>query len=161
MVSDTIIDDIYSRKGQYLEYIANYEIPRGIDADIFQDAVITFYNIGECAENPLGYFLRIVRNKCINYLRREAYKMCDVETITLSDKDEERQINLDKVDEIISELSEDVQFLIKEHIYKGKSFREISEENNLNESAIKSRFYRAMNKVQKKYKSVGVEYFYE
>lgn len=161
-IDNSILEEIYSNRNLYLNYIRKYNIPEEISIDIFQDSVLSLYSSNCNIDNPINYLYIIVKNRCINYINRNNINnIIRIDDIELTEAANDKEIDLNKINDILSLLEEDERFIINEHIYEDKTFRQISEETGYNCNTIRSKLHRALMKIKNKYEVRGIEYFYE
>lgn len=161
MVSNTILTELYAKKAFYLQYIMGFNISPEICEDIFQDSVIALHQSKCDINNPLGYFKNIVRNQCAEYIRKNKIKMVDLNTIDIPDDIDKPELNLDKINDLLGSLDDDMKFIINEFLYESKTRKQISEENNININTLNGKFRKLICKLKNKYDKIGIVYFFE
>lgn len=122
--------------------------------DVFQETFIKFYNmgvIGQEIQNVRGYLLRIARNVCLNEKNKKSNKdrvtLEEFKFPTLDVPYEQKELTR-LISVAMEMLPEDYrEVLILREVY-GHSYDEISEIVKANMPIVRTRIYRAKNKIR-------------
>jgi len=131
--------------------------------DVLQEAFIKIYKKFSSVRNQASLYnwsLKIIRNKCIDFLREQKIKRCfsDISEflnlksnpdLTEPDKIYERNLINSQINEALNKLKikEKEVFILK--YYNNLSIKEISKITKLSESNVKVTLFRAVNKLRK------------
>ena len=123
--------------------------------DVVQDTFISFFNkIKDIDSNIKAYLTVIVKNKAIDFIRKnKRIEYVDIEDLDYYNNDEYyKKISnesfiayLDEIKRIVGE--EDANIIIM-YLVDGMSFSDIGIRLNMNMKSIKTRYYRALKKIQ-------------
>lgn len=122
--------------------------------DIFQETFIRFHQSASTERdmtNVPAYLLRIARNLCVNFKKREKqavsyedYMSVDFETETSAEKTELLDLIKDALEVLPDEYKE--PFILRE--YNGLSYNEIAEVTGQSLTSVKVRIHRAKQKIK-------------
>ena len=122
--------------------------------DIVQDSFISFFNNFDNINDSIkSYLTKIVKNKCINLLKLRSKidlidsNDIDLESYNFENSDENFREEMNYIKKISKENEFQIFIL---YVLKDMSFKEISNKLNLKENTVKSIYYRAIKKYNKK-----------
>lgn len=151
--SEAAFAELYSRYSQKLYSYCVRMLGNKDDAkDVFQDTFIKFYdsrNHYKAMEHVYSYMITIARNLCYNY-NRDRKTSIDIEDYKLTTTDvgyEQKELL-----EIIAQALELIAIQYKEvfvlRLYHGLSYREIAQITGDSEASVKSKCWRAKEKIK-------------
>jgi len=121
--------------------------------DVFQESFVRFFKSAESERvmtNVPAFLLRIARNLCVNYLRKQKRHISYEEYMTteFNENQQDKDELLDLIKEAIDSLPEKYRevFVLRE--YEGLSYIEIAEITDESVANIKVRIYRAKQKLR-------------
>lgn len=131
--------------------------------EIVQDVFLTFYSKGKMFEGRSSVYTwlyRITINRSIDYIRKKRrerkYSLKEYRSIEYQESHCESSINKIIILDALSKLKEDfrIPFIMAE--YEHYSYMEISEKLNIPVNTVRTRIFRAREKLLKILKSMGV-----
>ncbi|HUF13251.1 MAG TPA: RNA polymerase sigma factor [Longimicrobiales bacterium] len=152
-------------QAELYRYARNLRIDHDSASDLVQDALVTAYSrLTQCTDPARFRFwlLRILRNRCLDWLRDIRRRAVDVEDVTLvargtpheaASGSELRQTLARALDALPVDLRE--AFLMKHH--EGRSYEEMAELAAAGVSAMKMRVHRAREALREALVDAGVE----
>jgi RNA polymerase sigma-70 factor, ECF subfamily len=146
--------ELYSRHSpRVFAYCRRYLGSEEAANDVFQESFVRFFKSAESERvmtNVPAFLLRIARNLCVNYLRKEKRHISFEEYMTIPEvkENEDKGELLDLIKEAIASLPEKYRevFVLRE--YEGLSYIEIAEMTEETVANIKVRIYRAKQKLR-------------
>lgn len=161
---DVLFEKIYATTYPALSRYVFFKVANTSDMeDILQNVYVDYYfdvlHKGKDIENPEAYLIKMANHKCGAYFRKES------RVITLDEEDDWAQMipseddtALDAIQhatsreiwETVATLPEVDQRILIARFRFELSFPEIAQELGMEETKIKARFYRAMDKIRRK-----------
>lgn len=122
--------------------------------DIFQDVYIKIYESTSKYQKkgkPLAWILTIVKNSCLEFLRKQKNhsNIDDLYDVGFTDKEKKKIEDRMLIDTIFINITEEERNIIILHIVSGMRFIEIAKFLNLPLSTVLSKYHRAIKKVKK------------
>lgn len=128
--------------------------------DIASDAILKLIEMGDVVnkeKNILALFHSIIRNKCLDYLRREQrwYKICDeIQSLSNSktnDDDEicNKELN-DSLQNLMSTLPQDTRNIFIAVRIQGKSYKEVGETMGISNRIVEYRIKKTQEQFKEK-----------
>ena len=123
--------------------------------DVVQDAFLKVASLTTPLANPKAYLFRIVSNGCVDFMRHKS-RLKPLErvasTLTPSRSDEmEAEEEFNRIERLLSHLSEPQTEVIRLHIHAGLKFTEIAELLDEPVTTIKSRFASGIEKLRQSF----------
>lgn len=152
-------------QAELFRYARNLRIDHDSASDLVQDALVTAYTrLDQCTDPERFRFwlFRILRNRCLDWLRDIRRRSVDVEEVTLvargtphdsASGSELRQTLGAALDTLSPDLRE--AFLMKHH--EGRSYQEMAELAEVSVSAMKMRVLRARESLREALVESGIE----
>lgn len=152
-------------QAELFRYARNLRIDHDTAADLVQDALVTAYTrLAQCSDPERFRFwlFRILRNRCLDWLRDIRRRSVDVDDVTLVARGtpqeaasgaELRQTLAEALDSLSTDLRE--AFLMKHH--EGRSYQEMAEISEASVSAMKMRVLRARESLRHALIESGIE----
>lgn len=156
-----LFEEIYNSYYRYINFTVSREVNNSFDAeeivnDVFANFYLKMQSLKYCSS--IGtYLYKTAKNTIINYYRSNKKRENDVSLDALDFEiiqdtpNEERNSILsefyDKVKDFISE--SDIELLYN-HLFKNFTFAYIAKKEKVSMNTIKSRYFRALNKVREK-----------
>lgn len=155
--------DLYIRHMPILHAFANrYTFDSEIARDLVHDAFLWLWDHPEKinTDQNIVHLLRImVRNNCLNYLRRlkieDRHSDKLIESILLSSENywledaDDLDIQLkERIQDILGKLSEKSRSILTDHFVEGKKIKEIAQQYGIAESTIKTHLKRAVKMIR-------------
>lgn len=147
-------EELYERfSTKIFTYCSKMLNNREIAEDVFQDIFVNFYESSKKYDemtNVSGFLIKIARNLCINERQRKAHSMTSLENLIVPvydepyDKSELKEI-LDTAIEALPKKYREA-LILKEYV--GFQYNEIAEALDMSMSTVKTRIYRAKNKLR-------------
>lgn len=158
------IADVYSRAFFYTKDAARA-------SDLTQETMLNAFNglaTFEVGTNARAWVLRICHNAFVNEYRKakRGPDKVDLEERTITEKDSDYitmdgelfdSIMGDEVDAALSKLSEEERLLINMVIVEGYKYKEIADELELELNTVRTKLFRAKNKLKISLKEYGAE----
>lgn len=151
--SETAFAELYSRHSARVIAYCNRFLGDKDDAlDVFQETFVKFYQSARkerLMTNVPAFLLKIARNLCVNFRRCEKRDLSLDDFVNLkaeSNGERDELLNLIKIalDLLPDEYRE--MFILRE--YEGMPYSEIAEITNTTIGTVKTRLYRAKNKIR-------------
>ena len=146
-------------------YARNLRIDHDAASDLVQDAFVTAYTrLGQCADPARFRFwlFRILRNRCLDFLRDIRRRSVPLEDVTLVTRDSPADSLSDSelrrtIQRALDTLSPDLReaFLMKHH--EGRSYQEMAELTEASVPAMKMRVHRARESLRDALIQAGIE----
>jgi len=155
--SELAFTELYRRYSSRIYVYCRKFIGNSDDAkDLFQEAFINFYEKAKNEDsliNVSAFLLKIARNLCLNFKRRDKTEAVYQEYMDFKEdfkddfqNDHEELLNLITITlDLLPPELKDI-FILRE--YEGLSYTQISEITNLDVSNLKTRLYRAKQKIR-------------
>jgi RNA polymerase sigma-70 factor, ECF subfamily len=152
-IAEAAFAELYSRLGQRIyAYCLRITGHQEEAQDIYQESFLKFYasaREGKKVDNVSGFIIRIARNLCLNYKFRHRTKInFDDYSLEINETSYEQKELLELIAGALELLDFDHREVFILRQYHGLSYHEISEITGDSEHAIKSRVWRAKEKVK-------------
>lgn len=151
--SEAAFGELYARHSQRIYAYCLRVVGSGEDAnDVFQDTFSQFYKAAQTKkplDNAFGYLLTIARNNCLNY-KRDKKKTISLDNFDFHTND--RAYEQKEMLELVSRALQCLSFEYREafilRMYQGLSYDEIAKICGATIPAVRSRVWRAKEKVK-------------
>mgnify|MGYP001083214336 CR=1 FL=1 len=152
-IAELAFTEIYNRYSQMLfTFILRTIVNRADAKDIFQETFLKFYSCcvnGAKVANILPMLLKIARNLCLNRFRdKKAIVPFEDNRIMVFDEELERNETSKIVANALSLLEYPTREIFVLHHYQSLTFSEIAEITGESLATIKTRYYRAKEKLR-------------
>lgn len=156
---ELVFNYIYDKYKPLVIFVASKYVQR-IDVidDIVQETFISFFNnISAVKTNIKSYLTTTVKNKAIDYIRRnkKIELVDDIENIDINNYFEDVKNSdesyIELVDSLKKTVGEEDAIIILMHLIDDLKFEEIACKYNINTKTIKSRYYRALKKFKERH----------
>lgn len=153
-----------------IRYAEGFVFDKQACEDIVQNLFIYFWENTQYIEithSLKSYFYQSVKNRCLNYIRDiqvlDKHKILYIEAL-LNEDDSPGWVDLEilnKIQEAIAQLPEQMGELFKQKYLYGRKLQEIAEINNISENTVKTQLQRAKEKMRKMLlKSTSLKFFF-
>jgi RNA polymerase sigma-70 factor (ECF subfamily) len=153
-----------------IRYSEGFVFDKQACEDIVQNLFIYFWENTQYIEithSLKSYFYQSVKNRCLNYIRDiqvlDKHKILYIEAL-LNEDDSPGWVDLEilnKIQEAIAQLPEQMGELFKQKYLYGRKLQEIAEINNISENTVKTQLQRAKEKMRKMLlKSTSLKFFF-
>ena len=153
-----------------IRYAEGFVFDKQACEDIVQNLFIYFWENTqyiEISHSLKSYFYQSVKNRCLNYIRDiqvlDKHKILYIEAL-LNEDDSPGWVDLEilnKIQEAIAQLPEQMGELFKQKYLYGRKLQEIAEINNISENTVKTQLQRAKEKMRKMLlKSTSLKFFF-
>jgi RNA polymerase sigma-70 factor (ECF subfamily) len=153
-----------------IRYAEGFVFDKQACEDIVQNLFIYFWENTQYIEithSLKSYFYQSVKNRCLNYIRDiqvlDKHKILYIEAL-LNEDDSPGWVDLEilnKIQEAIAQLPEQMGELFKQKYLYGRKLQEIAEINNISENTVKTQIQRAKEKMRKMLlKSTSLKFFF-
>lgn len=155
-------EEIFSKYYQQLVVFATkfvYDID--LSRDLVQEVIVNFYEkhrVIEIHTSLKAHLYQSVRNRCLNYIKREQVIRTHHSSI-YSDKKDDEQIFYDKMEEtelenrifqVIKSLPKQCQRIFEMSRFEGKSNSDIAEELSISKRTVETQISNALKKIRLK-----------
>lgn len=146
---------IFNKYKSYVAFIASsyFDNIHDID-DVIQDVFISFFNNIKNVNKSIKSYLSVTtKNQCINLVKKRS-RLLPSESIETLVSDQTNYS--DTFNKLISDLStvlnkQEIDIILM-HVIDGLTFNEIAQKTNKKQSSIKTRYYNALKKYERKRK---------
>lgn len=152
---ETVYKTYYSRLFYYcFQFISDEDIAKDIVNDVFEKI---WAQRNELKEETLGIYLyRLVRNKCIDFLRHKKIEQQYSELYELiaceyNDDSDLYEYRISKIERIISDLKEPTKSIFTKCYFQDKKYAEVADEYHISKNAVKKHIMKVLRLIREQF----------
>lgn len=158
-IINSYFEEIYNKyKGLVCFVIAKYIKNYDDIVDIAQDVFLSFFNNADKVNSSIKYYLTTsAKNKALNYIKKYSrVSIVDDKELDVIQEELNRNDTFEYIMEVLKEtLTKQEYEILCLHLLDNYTFKKISLKQNINESTVKTLYYRAVKKgklaIERKY----------
>ncbi len=144
----SFFEQIYDTYHKLIYYVISKYVSNDEDIkELVNDVFLQFYNHMGTIVTSIKYYLVVsAKNRALDFLKKQ--KEIPMDSLLIINKKESGSESYLKVKRILKQILEEKEiYIIEEHLFYDRKFKEIAKEKNESLNTIKGIYYRALRKV--------------
>lgn len=144
----SFFEQIYDTYHKLIYYVISKYVSNDEDIkELVNDVFLQFYNHMGTIVTSIKYYLVVsAKNRALDFLKKQ--KEIPMDSLIIVNKKESGSESYLKVKRILKQILEEKEiYIIEEHLFYDRKFKEIAKEKNESLNTIKGIYYRALRKV--------------
>lgn len=144
----SFFEQIYDTYHKLIYYVISKYVSNDEDIkELVNDVFLQFYNHMGTIVTSIKYYLVVsAKNRALDFLKKQ--KEIPMDSLLIINKKESGSESYLKVKRILTQILEEKEiYIIEEHLFYDRKFKDIAKEKNESLNTIKGIYYRALRKV--------------